>query len=229
MNRHLIRIFQFLLLWLQGGASFLILSESALQRWSALFSSSAAVVSDKSSQETLSIPEGRVQNVTEWLIWSDQESLSSRSTDGKGGIFDRIKSEIGSSVIPKDVHDSSRFVVLSHGNQTDPIYNYGNEAGFDVFQFPSEEYYYKLPSRYSAPPGPERDQRDEVIDATTTQDITFIPEAIRVRYPSSTVILLRDAILWNVYDEEGIRVGQTVLFDVNKVIYPDRSKSLNGL
>jgi hypothetical protein len=119
----------------------------------------------------------------------------------------------------QELHESTRFAVLSHGNQTDPVYSYVNAAGFLVFRWP-EHVYYQLPSRYSAPDGTHRAARAHVVDSTVAQDVKFISEAVRVRYPNETVTL-RDAILWNVYNDAGYRVGQTVLFDVNQVSYSD--------
>ena len=175
------------------------------------------------------IPEGRVANISQWLTWSDN-SLKTSCEDGKGGLYDRINEillgEDSSSATmmttPQQVHESLRFAVLSHGNQTDPIYNYVNAAGFLVFRWPAEDYY-RLPSRKSAPEGSARQQRARVIDDTVASDITYIQEAVRVRYPNATATL-RDAILWNVYDDAGYRVGQTVLFDGDKCSFSDEDR-----
>ena len=175
------------------------------------------------------MPEGRVANISQWLTWSDN-SLKTSCEDGKGGLYDRINEillgEDSSSATmmttPQQVHESLRFAVLSHGNQTDPIYNYVNAAGFLVFRWPAEDYY-RLPSRKSAPEGSARQQRARVIDDTVASDITYIQEAVRVRYPNATATL-RDAILWNVYDDAGYRVGQTVLFDGDKCSFSDEDR-----
>ena len=181
--------------------------------------------------DATTIPEGRVANIAQWLTWSDN-SLKKSCEDGKGGLYDRINeimlgedsssSETMMMTTPQQVHESSRFAVLSHGNQTDPIYNYVNAAGFRVFRWPAEDYY-RLPSRKSAPEGSARQQRARVIDDTVASDITYIQEAVRVRYPNATVTL-RDAILWNVYDDAGYRVGQTVLFDGDKCSFSDEDR-----
>lgn len=167
---------------------------------------------------------GRVHNITQWLIWSDR-SLSRVCTDGKGGIFDRVntilRQESGRQTrkltSTAELHASKRFAILSHGNQTDPVYNYVNAAGFDVFQWPAE-IYHRLPSRFSAPDGHDRRRRASVIQSATTQprNTTHIDTAVRIRYPNATVTL-NDAILWNVFNDDGVRVGQTVLFDAQAV------------
>ena len=185
-------------------------------------------------------------NITQWLTWSD-ESLQRLATDGKGGIYGRVNAIIQNEsdhegraaeeeviiTTPAALNTSRRFAILSHDNQTDPVYNYVNAAGFDVFQWPADMYY-SLPSRYSAPEGVDRQKRAAVIESTTaatgsTQTgketknntsggITYIPEALRVRYPNATVTL-RKAVLWNVYDDHGFRRGQTVLFDTRDVTF----------
>ena len=169
------------------------------------------------------IPEGRVANITQWLTWSDR-SLKDSCDDGRGSLFDRINAMSGEGTIstPQQIHESERFAVLSHGNQSDPIYNYVNAAGFRVFRWP-EDVYYQLPSRKSAPEGAARNERARVIDNTVAGDITYIGEAVRVRYPNATVTL-RDAILWNVYDDDGCRAGQTVLFDAERCSFSDESE-----
>ena len=197
---------------------------SGSQRDSAT-SRSAAVISDDGyfGDENESIPEGRVANITQWLTWSDN-SLKNLCEDGKGGLFDRINGILGKGAIStaQQIHESDRFAVLSHGNQSDPIYNYVNAAGFRVFRWP-EEVYYQLPSRKSAPEGAARNERAKVVDNTVAGDITNIAEAVRVRYPNAKVTL-RDAILWNVYDDDGYRVGQTVLFDAEKCSFSDEDR-----
>lgn len=187
---------------------------------------SAAAISDDGyfgDNDETTIPEGRVANITQWLTWSDR-SLNDNCEDGKGGLFDRINAILGEETIstPQQIHESDRFAVLSHGNQSDPIYNYVNAAGFRVFRWP-EEVYYRLPSRKSAPEGSARNERAKVIDDTVAGDTTYIGEAVRVRYPNATVTL-RNAILWNVYDDDGYRVGQTVLFDAEKCSFSDKNE-----
>lgn len=127
---------------------------SGCQRDSATIQSAAAISGDGYfGDENESIPEGRVANITQWLTWSDR-SLTDKCEDGKGGLFDRANAILGEKTMttPQQIHESDRFAVLSHGNQSDPIFNYVNAAGFRVFRWP-EEVYYQLPSRKSASEG----------------------------------------------------------------------------
>ena len=215
-------------------------SQSSLNAAAASDESLSSLSSSSSSSSTFTdkIPLGRVANITEWLTWSDL-SLARLSKDGKGGIYSRVNAILQADHVddddnnnnttslpvllttPYDLDTSTRFAILSHGNQTDPVYNYVNAAGFAVFQWPPKVYHC-LPSRYSAPRGANRQLRASVITNTTATDITYIDQAVRVRYPNATVTL-RHAILWNVYDSDGVRRGQTVLFDAHAVTIHDAS------
>jgi MEKHLA domain len=156
--------------------------------------------------ENSKIP-GRVEDPDCWVHLSS-ESLK-RCTGAS--LFERL----GVST-PKEVHDNTRYAVLSHGVQDDPIYHYFNRAAFGTFQFP-EKVAYKTPSRYSAPPGPERDvTRARQVDDAVQRDHTVIREAIRQTYHGD-LLRVRNILLWNVYDENGDRVGQTAIYDRHQV------------
>jgi MEKHLA domain len=146
---------------------------------------------------------GRVEDQDHWIHLSSESLKRCTGTS--------LLERLGVST-PTEVHDHDRFAVLSHGVQEDPIYLYFNRAAFGTFQFP-EQVAYKTPSRYSAPPGPERDvTRARQVDAAVQHDHTVIPEAIRQTHHGN-LIRVRNIILWNVYDENGDRVGQTAIYD----------------
>lgn len=151
---------------------------------------------------------GRVEDRDRWI------TLSSNSLQQQTGqsLLERMHV---SSVA--HVHSHERYAILSHGIQEDPIYNYFNAAALATFRYP-ETQVYQLASRYSAPPGNLRLARDAEIQSTTTQAnvARFIPTAIRQDKDGKQFVLC-DLILWNVYDEQGQRVGQTALFDREKI------------
>ena len=150
---------------------------------------------------------GRVEDPDYWIQLSSESLKRCTGTS----LFERL----GVST-PNEVHDNERYAVLSHGVQDDPIYHYFNRAAFGTFQFP-EQVAYRTPSRYSAPSGPERDvTRAKQVDDAIQHDHTFIPEAIRQTYHGN-LIRVRSIILWNVYDENGDRVGQTAIYDRTQV------------
>lgn len=150
---------------------------------------------------------GRVQDPDNWIRLSSESLKRCTGTS----LFERL----GVST-PNEVHENDRYAVLSHGVQDDPIYHYFNRAAFGTFQFP-EQVVYKTPSRYSAPSGPERDvTRAKQVDDAVQHDHTVIPEAIRQTYHGN-LIRVCNIVLWNVYDENGDRVGQTAIYDRSQV------------
>ena len=149
------------------------------------------------------IPPGRVEDIDEWV------RLSSDSLKRLTGVS-LLEVMDGVSTI-HNVHDNERYAVLSHGNQTDPIYNYFNKGAFLTFQWPESEIY-NLPSRYSAPDGFVREDRTKMMQTVVDQQVRIIPIAIR-QNKAGECFQLRNVTLWNVYDDDGIRVGQTAFFD----------------
>lgn len=152
-----------------------------------------------------SIP-GRVQDMDAWVRFS---SDSLQKFTGKS-LYEEM--EGSNARTPSDVHTDERYAVLSHGNQADPIYNYFNKGAFLAFEFP-EETVYQMQSRYSAPDGKVRSERDGLIQTIVEQDgLKILTNAIR-RKGNGELFLIPNVILWNVYDDEGNRVGQTAIFD----------------
>jgi len=156
------------------------------------------------------IPPGRVEDIDEWL------QLSSDSLEKFTG---KSLLDVMEGVTTLDqIHSNTRYAVLSHGNQTDPIYNYFNKGALLQFQWPEHEIY-SLPSRYSAPDGALRNDRAKMMKTVEQQQqVRTIPTAIR-QTKSGKQFQLHDVMLWNVYDKDGIRVGQTAIFDRTLIAY----------
>ena len=150
------------------------------------------------------IPPGRVEDIDDWVRLS---SDSLQRFTGKS-LLDVME---GVDTV-ESVHDNERYAVLSHGNQTDPIYNYFNKGAFLTFQWPESEVY-SLPSRYSAPDGSLRQDRAKMMQTVVDQDVRTIPIAIR-QTKAGDFFQLTNVTLWNVYDDSGeVRLGQTAVFD----------------
>jgi len=100
-------------------------------------------------------------------------------------------------------------VVVSHGTQADPIFNYGNQAALELFEMAWESFT-QLPSRKSAEPL-NRQERSRLLDAVTRDG--FIDDYSGVRISSTgRRFLIPKAIVWNVIDEAGELVGQAATF-----------------
>jgi len=115
-------------------------------------------------------------------------------------------------------HDANQFatklfqssaVVVSHGTQEDPIFNYGNQAALDLFEMDWASFT-ELPSRKSAEPL-NRDERARLLDAVTKDG--FIDDYSGVRISSTgRRFMIPKAIVWNVIDDAGVFCGQAATF-----------------
>jgi len=103
----------------------------------------------------------------------------------------------------------SPFVVVSHGLQDDPILNYGNQMALELWELTWEQLV-KTPSRLTAEPV-NRAEREWMLEQVRTSGYLDTYRGVRV---SSTGrrFLVDKAIVWNVLDEQGQRVGQAATF-----------------
>jgi hypothetical protein len=101
------------------------------------------------------------------------------------------------------------FVVVSHGTETDPIFNFGNPTALALFELSYADFT-QLPSRKSAEPL-ERSERQRLLDRVTRYGFIDDYEGIRI---SSTGrrFTVKNAVVWNVIDAEGIHRGQAATF-----------------
>ena len=101
------------------------------------------------------------------------------------------------------------FVVVSHGNQTDPVFNYGNLMAQQLWEMDWEEFT-NLPSRYSAEPSRmEERQRflDEVAKTGYCSDYNGIRKAkTGIRFQ------IENVLLWNLKNNQNQHSGQVALF-----------------
>ncbi len=101
------------------------------------------------------------------------------------------------------------FFVASHGTQEDPIFNYGNQAALDLFEFDWDSFI-ELPSRKSAEPV-NREERARLLEAVTRQN--YIANYAGVRISSTgRRFHIPAATVWNVIDEAGQYRGQAATF-----------------
>ena len=151
-------------------------------------------------------PVGRVEDVNEWIQWS---------SDSLAQAYNQSLLEMMMLDSIERVHSHKRYAVLSHGVQDDPIFCYSNTAARDAFQYTENELY-QLPSRYSAPGGGDRQSRQKIMEDANNANFWIIPHGIRQRKDGS-LFEFRDVILWNVYNPQGVRVGQSAVYDQDKV------------
>jgi hypothetical protein len=101
------------------------------------------------------------------------------------------------------------FVVASHGIETDPILNYGNRMALELWELTWEQFT-RTPSRLTAEPVNQA-ERERML--TQAAERGFLDDYRGVRISSSgRRFLVENALVWNVVDEAGKKLGQAATF-----------------
>ena len=132
-------------------------------------------------------------------------------------MLDSFRQFVGRELIPRtgDPHEDARivfeapFVVVSHGRQADPVLNYGNRTALTLWEMDIPTLT-STPSRLTAEPM-HRDERAQLM-ARAARD-GFVDDYRGIRISSSgRRFLIEQAIVWNLFDAAGKRVGQAATF-----------------
>ena len=107
------------------------------------------------------------------------------------------------------------FAVLSHNTAADPILNYGNRAGMQLFELSWAELT-QTPSRLTAEPV-HRDERARLLDAVTRDGFIDDYRGIRIS-KTGRRFLIENATVWNLLDEAGAPYGQAATFSAWKYV-----------
>jgi MEKHLA domain len=103
----------------------------------------------------------------------------------------------------------ANIVVLAHGIEPDPIFDYGNLLAQQLFELSWDELV-ALPSRLSAEPV-NREERQRLLDAVAQRG--FIDDYAGVRISKTGKrFRIAGATVWNLLDAEGVRRGQAATF-----------------
>ncbi|MCW3804606.1 MEKHLA domain-containing protein [Plebeiibacterium marinum] len=102
------------------------------------------------------------------------------------------------------------YVLLAHNGSDDPIFNYANKTGLNLFEMSWDEFT-NMPSKYSAE-SDERGQREKFIAEVTEKGYSKDYTGIRIS-KTGRRFEIKNVILWNVYDSENNRIGQAALFN----------------
>ncbi len=101
------------------------------------------------------------------------------------------------------------FVLLSHNTASDPIFNYANAKGLELFELNWQELL-NLPSRLSAEPVNQA-ERDRLLAQVTRQGFINNYEGVRIS-KNGKRFQIRNAIVWNLTDSHGVYQGQAARF-----------------
>jgi len=101
------------------------------------------------------------------------------------------------------------FAALSHNTAADPILNYANRTGLQLFE-PSWAELMQTPSRQTAEPM-HREERARLLDAVTKRGFIDDYRGIRISKTGRRFLIER-ATVWNLLDENGAPYGQAATF-----------------
>lgn len=100
------------------------------------------------------------------------------------------------------------FVVVSHGTEADPIFNYGNQAALDLWELSWSEFT-QMPSRKSAPDS-EQVNRESLLKEGATKGL-INSSGVRIS-SSGKRFHIENIILWNILDENNQYCGQAAMY-----------------
>ena len=145
-------------------------------------------------------------------IWQKSEIIAWNQL-----LLDSHKKLLGSELIPRRGTPEEQakalfftpFVVASHGRESDPIYNYGNQVLLDLWERDWEDLL-KMPSRLSAEPILQ-EERQKILEATATQGYLKDYQCLRISRTGKRY-KIADVTLWNILDQSGNYCGQAATF-----------------
>lgn len=99
--------------------------------------------------------------------------------------------------------------ILSHGNEAEPIFNYGNQIALDLWAFTWEEFS-KTPSRFSAET-PAQAERATLLQQASEQGMIKNYRGIRISRTGQRFEIC-NATIWTVLDNQNQTIGQAATF-----------------
>lgn len=123
----------------------------------------------------------------------------------------------GKSLVQPDLSPSEQarelyrapFVVLSHDTAPDPLLNYANLVGLNLFELKWGELM-TLPSRLTAE-SIHQEERARLLETVTRQGYIDNYRGVRIS-KTGRRFLIEQATVWNLLDERGAHYGQAAIF-----------------
>lgn len=106
--------------------------------------------------------------------------------------------------------DAAPFVVISHGTESDPILNYGNQAALALWEM-SWDKFIATPSRLTAEPM-NRESRAAFLAEVTEKGFIDNYQGVRIA-SSGRRFTIERATVWNLLDADDRYCGQAATFD----------------
>lgn len=113
---------------------------------------------------------------------------------------------------PKEVAKAlfeAPFVLVSHGIEADPIFNYGNLKALEMWEL-TWEALTQMPSRKTAEPMAQED-RDRLLTETHAKGFVKNYKGVRISSTGKR-FLIEDVLIWNLLDENQQKCGQAAVY-----------------
>jgi hypothetical protein len=145
-------------------------------------------------------------------IWQQPEIINQTQL-----ILNSYKKLLGKELIDRtgtELEQSQRlfqspFAVFSHNTETDPIYNYANQIGLDLWEMSWDELC-QTPSRTTTEPL-LREERQKLLDETTKKGYFTNYEGVRISRTGKRY-KISDITVWNLTDNDQNYCGQAATF-----------------
>jgi hypothetical protein len=132
-------------------------------------------------------------------------------------LLDNFRDRLGRELFTRsgDPADESRrlfeapFVVVSHGIQADPIFNYGNRTALTLWETDFARLT-AMPSRLTAE-APVREERDRLLERTARDGYTDDYRGVRIS-TTGRRFLIENVTVWNLVDAAGRPLGQAATY-----------------
>jgi len=105
---------------------------------------------------------------------------------------------------------SAPFAVVAHDTADDPVFNYANACALHWFAMDWADFT-RLPSRLSAEPL-AREERARLLSRVAEHGYVDDYAGVRIA-ADGTRFMIRNAVVWNLIDEQGRYCGQAARFD----------------
>ncbi|NJL64341.1 MAG: MEKHLA domain-containing protein [Methylacidiphilales bacterium] len=121
------------------------------------------------------------------------------------------------SASPEDIAQNlfdAPFIVVSHGTEPDPIFNYGNSRALELWELSWQEFT-RMPSRLSAEEIVQEDRQNLLAEAAIKGFKKF--PGVRISSTGKR-FYIENITLWNVLDENKQQCGQAALYSQWKYV-----------
>jgi MEKHLA domain len=158
-----------------------------------------------------SIPIWQQPEIIRWtqIVADSYQQLLGKSLIDTIDTLDVIDAAVNSPEQLSQAFFQAPFVLVSHGTQANPIFNYGNQTALQLWSLSWDEFT-QTPSVASAEPI-AREERSIMLQQASEQGYIENYQGVRISSKGKR-FLIKQATLWNLTDESGLKCGQAATF-----------------